>query len=159
MLALNAYIEKLPARHQSALKWFFENQNKEQNWPQPLDDGTLLVIRPKGIYKPQWSKYALSVREAISSQYDDRRPKFRENGTWSYEYYQENLNLEAVRRNYSNIALNQCIKDRIPVGVMRQTEARPNSKYLILGVALVVRWNEGYYLLEGFSKEGRVTGI
>ena len=100
----------------------------------------------------------MSVREAISSKYDDRRPKFREDGTWSYEYYQENLNLEAVRRNYANIALNECIKDRIPVGVMRQTEARPNSKYLILGVALVVRWNEGYYLLEGFSQEGSSLG-
>jgi hypothetical protein len=37
---------------------------------------------------------------------------------------------------------------------MRQISARPHAKYKVLGLAIVVGWSEGYFILEGFSPQG-----
>ena len=55
----------LPARHRSALSWFEEHAGTVQRWPAPLSDETLLASKAKGIYKPRWSEYALSVRQSL----------------------------------------------------------------------------------------------
>lgn len=53
----------LPEQHRSALQWFERHKGTVQPWPDKLADGTLLATKAKGIYKPNWSEYALSVRQ------------------------------------------------------------------------------------------------
>jgi putative restriction endonuclease len=128
----------------------------ERAWPEPLEDGTLLASKAKGIYKPGWTRYALSVRQSIGSPYLDREPVTRPDGTWSYLYFQEGEDPTTRDSQYTNRGLVECMKDRVPVGVMRQVSAAPRPSYLVLGLALVSGWEEGYFLLEGFAPQGRV---
>ncbi len=147
-------ISVLPERHQSALRWFAERTGSEQPWPETLPDGTLLASRAKGIYKPNWMKYALSVRQALRGPYSDREPAVHADGTWTYHYFQENQNPLDRNSAYTNIGLVECMNDRVPVGVMRQVKEKPNPRYQVLGVALVTGWEQGYFFLEGFSRQG-----
>jgi hypothetical protein len=154
MVKLEDILKPVSVRHQNALKWFRERAGTRQPWPQPLKDGTLLASKAKGIYKPDWSKYALSIRQNIASPYEDQEPLFRKDGTWSYAYFQENRDPMARDSEYTNRGLIACWKDKVPVGVMRQVSTTPNVRYAILGLALVSGWENGYFYLEGFSSEG-----
>jgi hypothetical protein len=146
----------LPIQHLKALRWFFDHTGKVEGWLAPLSDGTLLASKAKGIYKPKWSKYALSVRESLKGPYPDVKPKKRKDGTWFYRYYQEQKELSARDKLFTNKALMECWKDRVPVGVFWQVSSKPNVKYRVLGLALVSSWEAGYFYLEGFSPSGRV---
>jgi hypothetical protein len=75
-------IDDLEAQHQNALMWFKSNSGQELPWPGMLDDGTLLVTKAKGIYKPKWSKFALSIRRQVASPYPDIPPVVRADGSW-----------------------------------------------------------------------------
>ena len=142
----------LPERHQNALRWFADHAGNETGWPKPLPDGTLLACRPKGIYKPVWSQYALSVRESLKRPYPDEEPVPRAAGGWAYRYYQENRDPTARDREYTNDGLLACVRDGVPVGVLRQVKDKPESRYLVLGVALVRGWRDGFFHLEGLSR-------
>jgi putative restriction endonuclease len=128
---------ELPPRHRKALDWFAENAETIQKWPGPLPDGTFLASRAKGIYKPEWSKYALSIRQTLKSPYDDHEPVYDADGSWTYLYFEE----------YTNVALMDCIKDRVPIGVMRQVQDKPNVRYKVLGLAYVTGWEDGFFTL------------
>jgi hypothetical protein len=142
-------LDELPARHRTALTWFADRAGTEVGWPKPLSDGTLLVCRPKGIYKPAWSRYALSVRESLTRRYPDEEPTQRGSGDgWSYRYFQENLDPAQRDLEYSNDGLVMCMRDGVPVGVLRQVARRPTSTYLVLGVAVVREWRDGFFHLE-----------
>src|SRR5258708_5962168 len=54
-----------------------------------------LASKAKGIYKPEWTKYALSIRQSLLSPYPDQDPIVRSDGTWSYLYFQENIDPNA----------------------------------------------------------------
>ena len=157
MNRFNELISRLPIRHQVALSWYFDHTGQKCSWPEPIstpDGQTFLATKAKGIYKPKWSEYALSIRESLQSSYPDGEPVFRSDGTWSYRYFQENIDQFARDNFYTNRALINCKENKIPIGVFRQITKRPKSKYHILGVALVTNWEDGYYLLEGFSSRG-----
>lgn len=141
----------LPARHRSALEWFVQHASQEVSWPRPLPDGTLLATRAKGIYKPAWSEFALSVRQTLDGPYPDRAVEQRPDGTWSYEYYQEGLDVDDRDLAYANRGLLNCRNQVIPVGVMIQTRPKPQVRYRVLGLALVADYGDGYFRLEGFS--------
>ncbi len=151
-------LTRIPERHRSALEWFRRNAGTEQPWPEPLADGTLLAGKAKGIYKPGWTTYALSVRQSIGSTYLDRDPIVRPDGTWSYLYFQEGESPSARDSKYTNRGLMECLKDNVPVGVIRQVSAAPHPRYEVLGLALVAGWEEGYFLLEGFAPDGHAHG-
>ena len=158
MERLENLLEPLPNRLRFALLWFAEKAGTEQPWPQPLElpEGeTLLASKAKGIYKPAWSSYALSVRQSLGGQYPDRDPIIRPNGTWLYWYFQENEDPTARDDEYTNRGLMECWRDSVPVGVMRQTQAGPRPRYQILGLALVAGWDGGYFFLEGFAPDGQ----
>lgn len=148
MEALSDKQPRLPERHRLALKWFHENAGTQQTWPQPLADGTLLAARAKGIYKPSWSEYALSVRETLPSPYPDEEPVSGPDGSWTYRYFQESRDLKDRDILFTNRSLLACVRDRIP-GVMRQTQKRPRVHYHVLGLALVVAWEKGFFILKG----------
>jgi len=156
-------IALLPKRHQVALRWFAERAGDEHSWPQPIemegiDEATHLASKAKGIYKPKWSRYALSVRQSLRGPYPDRKPIVREDGTWIYGYFQENENPDARDLAFTNRGLIACWRDSVPVGVMRQVNGKPNIRYKILGIALVVGWESGWFFLEGFSRNGLSHG-
>jgi putative restriction endonuclease len=137
-----------------ALEWFQRHTGAEQPWPESLstpDGPTFLATRAKGIYKPSWSEYALSARQVLNSRYDEMGPYPREDGTWSYGYFQENDDPEARDSEFTNRGLMLCWRDAIPVGIMRQTRPRPAVRYQILGLALVAGWDGGYFFFEGFG--------
>jgi len=77
-------VNGLDSRHVDKLMWFDQRNGHTTGYPEPLEDGTFLVSRPKGIYKPKGTDLALSVRQTIASKYPDQDPVFREDGSWSY---------------------------------------------------------------------------
>lgn len=145
-------------RHRAGLQWYIDHAGTEQHWPNPLPDGTLLVTRAKGIYKPAWMEYALSVRQVLGGPYADRDPVRREDGTWVYAYFQENSKPQERDSEYTNCGLLACMRDGVPVGVMRQVQSKPTTRYRVLGLALVAGWEDGYFFLEGFSPQGLSHG-
>ena len=156
---LDDLLARLPERHRLALEWFRSYAGTERPWPKPLADGTFLASRAKGIYKPGWTEYALSVKETIGGPYPDREPNVRPDGTWSYLYSQEGEGLSARDSLYTNRGLIKCREDQVPVGVIRQVSARPQqARYRVLGLALVAGWDGGYFFLEGFAPDGRSRG-
>lgn len=52
----------------------------------------------------------------------------------------------------------ECWRDGMPVGVLRQISGKPDTKYRILGVAIVAGWEEGFFFLDGFSTDGLSHG-
>lgn len=131
--------------------WFAHHANTEQPWTPSLDNDLLLVTKAKGIFKPEWSQYALSVRQVLNSPYADHEPIFRPDGTWVYRYYQEGKSPNDRDDYYTNRALMACLRDSVPVGVLRQIQGKPNVRYHILGLAVVTGWDNGYFFFEGCS--------
>jgi putative restriction endonuclease len=145
-------LSSLTKQHRYALLWFLRHANTIQSWPEPLSDGTFLATRAKGIYKPAWSEYALSIRETLGDNYPDHDPVPQADGSWIYEYYQEGEDPNNRDKEYTNRGLMACCRDRLPVGVMRQVEGKPNVRYLILGLAIVDKWEDGFFHMKGFSE-------
>lgn len=157
MKNISDILKPLADKHRIGLNWFINHKGTEQPWTPSIDD-VLLVTKAKGIYKPNWMEYALSVRQVLNSPYPDRDPIFRPDGTWIYQYFQEGDNPNERDQFYTNRALMACWRDQIPVGVMRQTSGKPFVRYHILGVALVSGWENGHFFLEGFSTHGQTHG-
>ena len=155
MLDIEETLSRLTERHRVALQWFATHAAQERSWPGSLADGTLLASKAKGIYKPSWTKYALSVRQSLGGPYSDRDSKLRSDGTWPYDYFQENTDPDQRDSEYTNVGLVQCMEDGVPVGVFRQVARRPAARYRILGLAAVIGWEAGYFHLEGFSEHGQ----
>ncbi|HEY3155369.1 MAG TPA: HNH endonuclease [Candidatus Eisenbacteria bacterium] len=148
-------LEQFPERHLSALAWFEQHAGQEVAWPKPLPDGTLLAAKAKGIYKPAWSKYALSVRQSLGGPYPDREIEMRPDGGWRLEYFQEDLDPGRRDSQFTNVGLMECWKDVVPVGVLVQSVARPGPRYRVYGLALVTGWDGGYFYLEGLARGDR----
>ncbi len=159
MNIFNEIVGELPERHRTALTWFLRNRGTEQRWPKPLSDGTLLASKAQGIYKPKWSKYCLSIRQSIRSRYADKDLQMRPDGTWSLVYAQEVSDPRSRDADYANRSLIACMEERIPIGVLKQISDTPVSRYLVVGVAMVLKHHEGYFLIEGFAADGTVRGL
>lgn len=158
---LEKYLEGLDVRHREALSWFVDRAGQEHSWPKPLqtvEGAVFLTTKAKGIYKPKWSKYALSIRQSLDSPYPDLEPITHSDGSWSFAYFQEKTDPTARDAEYTNRGLINCLKDRVPIGVLRQVRERPRQLYRIHGVALVAGWSEGYFFLEGFAPDGHTRG-
>lgn len=153
MIDFRRSMDNLTQGHRDALRWFDERTGKEISWPPPMPDGTHLVNRPKGIHKPSGWRHALSIRETFSSPYGDRDPVRRGDGGWTYDYFQEGAKPEERDNYFTNRALMACRRDGVPVAVLRQTRTRPNARYLVLGLALVRDWQDGYFRLESLPPD------
>jgi len=154
---VESFLAKLDDRHRQALRWYLDRTDQTHPWPQKIEiagQETLLATQAKGIYKPKWTKYALSVKQTLGGHYPDREPVVRADGTWSYAYYQENKDPSARDKEFTNRGLVACRDDRVPIGVMLQVNGKPHARYRVLGLALVTRWDDGYFFLEGFSPSG-----
>ncbi|UQA59499.1 HNH endonuclease [Polyangium aurulentum] len=96
------------------------------------------------------------MRQNLRGPYADGDPIVRDDGTWQYRYFQENENVGARDKEFTNRGLLECLRDRVPVGVLRQVSPKPKSRYKIWGLAFVVRWDSGYFFLEGIGPAGPV---
>ena len=56
----------------------------------------------------------------------------------------------------TNIGLKKCIAETVPIGVIVQTDVKPNSKYRIAGTGIVKKWEDGYYHIDIFSDSGEI---
>lgn len=147
----------LSAEHIEALEWFYQHANNEVSWAEMkahADAGARLVNQAKGIYKPKYTQYALSVRQTLSSPYADLELHHRSDGSWVYPYYQENRDPRQRDKEATNRGLVRCMADGIPVGVLIQTKPSPGVAYLVAGLARVIEWREGYFYLEGYNSSG-----
>ncbi len=90
------------------------------------------------------------------SPYQDHEPEVMSDGVWTYAYFQEGARPEDRDRYFTNRALIECQRECVPIGVLRQTRTSPASRYLILGLAIVRDWQDGYFLLEGLPSNGGV---
>jgi len=90
-----------------------------------------LVNKAKGIHKPAGSPYALSIRQSLNGPYPDRDPIVKADGSWTYQYFQEKPDPAKRDSMYTNVALLACQRDEIPVAVIRQVKAKPNSRYKV----------------------------
>ncbi len=151
-------IAKISGEHSIALKWFRDHTGQRVVWSEikaHVELGARLVNQAKGIYKPAYGDYALSVRQTLSSPYADKEFQRRPNGSWVYPYFQENPNPAERDRESTNRGLIKCMEDGVPVGVMIQAKPKPGVEYDVLGLALVTEWKNGYFIIEGFASDGR----
>ena len=145
-------IARISPEHRRRLAWFEEHQGEVSASPGPLAGGLLLVSKPKGIYKPGDLPYALSIRINLGSRYEDGVPVPTSGGGWLLKYHQENPDPAARDRMFTNRGLMRCIADRVPVGVLRErAPAARRSQYDVLGLAMPVRWEEGFFRFESLN--------
>jgi hypothetical protein len=109
--------------------------------------------KAKGIHKPRSWKYALSVRQSLAGPYSDHDPEIAADGGWSYRYYQEGVDAMSRDKYFTNRALIANSSDGVPVGVCRQIQSKPEPLYEILGLAKMVGWEDGYFVLSGLQDE------
>lgn len=117
-----------------------------------------VVTAAKGIYKPRDFEYALTVRQTLDSPYADRPVIPRPDGGWVYGYHQEGSDPAARDDDFTNVALMRNIDAEVPVAVLMQTSSKPKVRYRVLGLALVTRWQDGFFYLEGFADDGTAAG-
>ncbi len=157
MSALAEGLARTSGEHRQALDWFVRNAGHVISWSDikaEVDNGFRLVNQAKGIYKPHYTDYALSVRQTLDGPYADKEVIRRADGSWVYPYFQENPDPSQRDREATNRGLMKCMQDGVPVGVLMQTKPKPGVEYRVLGVASVAEWEAGYFILEGFSNSG-----
>ncbi|KXU95023.1 HNH endonuclease [Caballeronia megalochromosomata] len=148
MASLKTTLERLAPSHRAVLQWFQTFEGQEVEWPKPLADGTFIVNKAKGIHKPRGIDYAVSVRQSLNSPYADHEPIIKSDGSWTYRYFQEQLDPAERDSQFTNRALVACMNDGIPIGVLRQVKPKPQPRYRVLGLAFVTRWRDGYFELK-----------
>lgn len=143
--------EKLTASHRQRLEWFDEHSGDVITWPEPIQDGGRLASKAKGIYKPQDLTYALSIRLSFDGPYDDGDIDYRGDDTWSLVYSQEEPAKHDPSQYFTNKGLAKCIQEQVPVGVYRKLDEPGGGvrRYEIVGLALPIRWENGFFTLEG----------
>lgn len=145
--------------HLEALTWFEERSGEIVTWAElqsHAEDGARLVNQAKGIYKPAYTDYALSVRQTLTSPYADKEVEYRSDGSWLYPYFQENSDPSRRDSEATNRGLIRCMEDKVPVAVLIQTKPKPGVEYRVLGLARVREWLNGYFFLHGSSEVGRI---
>ena len=145
-------IARISLPHRRRLAWFEEHQGEVSAFPEPLANGLLLVSKRRGIYKPGNLAYALSIRINLDSPYADGVPVPTPGGGWLLSYHQENADPAERDEMFTNRGLMRCIADRVPVGVLRERAlAARRSQYDVLGLAMPVRWSDGYFFFESLN--------
>ena len=75
--------------HLTCLRWFEDHAGQEVRFNELQADGIKLVTQFKGIFKPQWMPYVLSIRTTEQDRYSDGRIIRQDDGSWHMSYAQE----------------------------------------------------------------------
>jgi hypothetical protein len=137
--------------HALCLAWFEEHSGTTTTWPKPVRDDVVLVTQFKGIFKPKWMPYVLSVRSSPKGPYIDSPVTYNDDGSWSFRYAREENKGRSGDSLFTNRALQACMNDRIPVGVLYKESER--SPYRVLGLAFPTRLEESYFLFESYTPQ------
>lgn len=148
----------LSSAHRDALEWFHVRTGQEISWPGPLN-GLFLLNKAKGIHKPTGLQHALSIRQSLDSPYTDSDPLVIEDGQWSYRYAQERTDPGRRDKSFTNKALMRNLEDGVPVAVVRQVKRKPNARYLVVGLANVVNWENGFFELRSYAAATTVDDL
>ena len=133
-----------------------KNKNKEyQKWLPKLGGDLYLATKAKGIYKPKELDFCFKHKVVKKRSFNDQIHQHK-NGKISLKYFQENKNLRERDLEYTNIGLKECMRQTIPIGIIVQTDIKPNSKYKIAGTGIIKKWEEGYYFINIFSDDGEI---
>lgn len=134
--------------HETRLRWFQNHAGHTVTWQELQSSPRLLVTTAKGIFKPKDLEYALSVRQTLDSPYLDEDPVYQYDGSWTYRYAQEGADLDP-QHLYTNRGLIACMRDEVPVGVLRQISKKPEvTRYEVLGLAKVISWDTRIFTLQ-----------
>jgi hypothetical protein len=104
----------------------------------------------EGIYKPAWSRYALSIASMLKSPYHDQT-HHNADATWWMHYSPKAGGMEMA----ANASLVRCMTDSEPLLVLKQESdkiSRKSSRYRLLGLGLVESFDVGSNLF-------RIRGI
>jgi putative restriction endonuclease len=146
----------LDNKHTKRLQWIINNTGKVVPWSDLNNKNFLISSTAKGIYKPAWTDYAISVKEIIDSPYPAKTIK-HDDGSWSYYYYQEGLDPKERDKQSTNRGLMKAWKDKVPVAVLVQETKKPKMvTYSIKGIGLVTDWKDGFFRIDStdqYSKE------
>ena len=151
-MELSERLAILPHQHREALAWFDARQGQEIGWPSRLESGLYLATKAKGIHKPSGWRYALSVRQNLNAPYADKDVTYANDGSWEFEYFQEGKDPSKRDDDFTNRALLANRDDGVPVAVFIQTKGKPNSRYRVMGLALVSEWAGGYFKLRSVAR-------
>lgn len=153
MSALSDRLAALSPNHRAALEWFDAHRGIDVPKPQPIN-GVHIFNPQTGIQKPRGWVHAVSVRQTLTSAYDDHAPVVAPDGSWTYRYYQERTDPDEAARIATNRALLVNRDDDVPVAVMIQVKRKPGVRYRIWGLAKVVGFSDGYFYLQGYNDFG-----
>jgi putative restriction endonuclease len=159
MSMLKNLIGGLPENHIRSLEWFEERSGQRVSWAEMKEfarqgDEFLLSSSPKGIYKPAYTDFTLSVKLDPYGPYPDKDIEYRPDGSWVSQYCQEYKDPDARDSSAGNRGLMLCMERRVPVGVLEKRQSKPRAEYDVIGVGLVTSWDEGYFTIESLSESG-----
>lgn len=155
MSDLTDRLSTLAPNHRAALEWF--NVRRGEHIPRPEPIGGIHVFNPrKGIQKPGPLNHVISLRQTLVSPYDDHAAVVAADGSWTYRYAQEGLDVENPASSPANKALFANRDDDVPVAVMIQVRTKPVVNYLVLGLAKVTGFSDGYFYLQGYNDFGEL---
>ena len=160
MNELDVALSKVDGPHKEALNWFEEFRGKRVLWKDILEHaelGARLVNSAKGIYKPAYTDFALSVRVIQDGPYPDKEVEYRPNGSWVCQYYQENIDPAQRDKEATNRGLMRCMEEQIPIGFLIKRKPKPGVEYDVLGLGFVKAWEDGYFTIEGINLDGETT--
>jgi hypothetical protein len=142
--------DRLPAPsslHIEALKWFEDRSGQSVPWAELNAGNPKRAILPKGIYRPAGWQYALSIKIMPGGPYADEETGIH-NGRPRFRYHQEDPAGRDAAKYFTNVGLQNCMIAKIPVGVIRQLKAKPGPIYEVLGLGLVVDWQDSFFTIE-----------
>lgn len=134
--------------HREALEWFREHAGKELPFSELQLGG--LTTKAKGIFKPAWSPYALSVRHVPESHYGDTISESNRSG-WSMRYAAEAPQNRSVKDAFGNRVLLSCMRYEIPVGILIRLRPKPDTTYREQGLARVSDFDGSVFTLIAYG--------
>ena len=101
--------------HVRCLQWFEDHVGQEVRSDHLIAGGIKLVTQFKGIFKPEWMPYVLSIRTTEQDRYTDGRIIRYDDGSWRMSYAQEeDSRFDDQRRLFTKRGIAACMNDGIP---------------------------------------------
>lgn len=135
--------------HLSCLRWFEDHAGKEVRFNELQADGIKLVTQFKGIFKPRWMPYVLSIRTTEQDRYSDGRIARQDDGSWHMSYAQEEDDRLDSRTLFTNRGIEACMKSSIPIGILRKE--RKADPYEVVGLGLPIKWQDRFFAFVSYQ--------
>lgn len=135
--------------HVRCLQWFEDHVGQEVRFNDLVAGGVRLVTQFKGIFKPQWMPYVLSIRTTEQDRYTDGRVLRQGDGSWRMSYAQEEDGRFDPRKLFTNRGIEACMNDGIPIGILRKEHRE--DPYEVVGLGLPIEWTDGFFTFVSYK--------